>query len=180
MGKEGHLELSKRRWQSSLPSPPFSPSFPPHLPSPCLNRALGKEVKNTHTGHHLGHSFSGNNPHCSLLPREPHPPLYPLGSPLSVLPALQLLGSSLARKTVRPEGLAGLALQPLAQASMEPESSGGLAWPPGILPAPFTLHTGLPSQCMAGALFPERALVPEAVPVYGEFSGLDDPAPVWM
>lgn len=84
-----------------------------------------------------------------------------------MLPAFYLLGSSLARKTARPEGLAGLALQPLAQASMEPESSGGLAWPPGILPTPFTLHTGLPSQCMAGTLFPGRALVPEAVAAYG-------------
>lgn len=63
---------------------------------------------------------------------------------------------------------------------MEHESSGGLAWPPGILPTPFTLHTQLPSQCRTDALFPGRALVPEAVSVYGEFSGLDAPTPVRM
>lgn len=121
--------------------------------------------------------LSRNNPQCSLLPRKPHPPLSPLGFSLSVLPAVQLLGSSLARKTVvRPEGLSCLALQPLAQASMKPECSRGLAQPPGILPTPFTLHTGLPSQCMAGALFPGKALVPETVAAYGKFSDLD----VWM
>lgn len=67
------------------------------------------------TGHHLNQGFPGNNPHCSLLPRKPHPPPVSLGfSALSVLPALQLPGGFLAKKTASPEGLAGLALQPLA------------------------------------------------------------------